>query len=202
VETVWRSRGGHAANGVEVIPAESPRVYTGDVYTEREQPYYKSSCTKKAPADEDASRLLPPAPGFQCPVARRWPGRCPLLLGCVVKYHTPAESRTFGGLGTELATFGQLRADGAADLTRGGGPYACPRSGWLLACPHEPDEGRREGSLVKSAAALVTARSSAAPETSCPSRQPTGAGPAGAGASAGAEAWPPCRRRVRPGGPP
>ena len=36
-------------------------------------------------------------------------------------------------------------------------------SGWLLACPHEPDEGRREGSLAKSAAALVTAWSSAAP---------------------------------------
>ena len=46
-------------------------------------------------------------------------------------------------------------------------------SGWLLACPHEPDEGRREGSLVKSTAALVTAWSSAAPEL-CPSRQPTG----------------------------
>ena len=52
--------------------------------------------------------------------------------------------------------------DGAADLTRGGGPYACPRSGWLLACPREPDVGRREGSLVKSAAVLVTAWVSAA----------------------------------------
>jgi len=37
---------------------------------------------------------------------------------------------------------------GAAARTLVGG------SGWLLACPHEPDVGRREGSLVKSAAAL------------------------------------------------
>ena len=28
------------------------------------------------------------------------------------------------------------------------------RSGWLLACPHQPDLGHREGSLVKSTAAL------------------------------------------------
>jgi hypothetical protein len=36
---------------------------------------------------------------------------------------------------------------------RGGGAYACWRIGLAWACPHEPDEGRREGSLVKSAAA-------------------------------------------------
>jgi hypothetical protein len=64
-------------------------------------------------------------------------------------------------------TAGQLRADGAAGLTRGGGGAAARTlvcgSGWLLACPHEPDEGRREGSLVKSAAALATAATSAPP---------------------------------------
>ena len=43
---------------------------------------------------------------------------------------------------------------GAADLIRGGGSYACPRSGCLLACPLQPDTSRREGSLVKSAVAL------------------------------------------------
>ena len=57
----------------------------------------------------------------------------------------------------------KLRTDGAADLTRGGGPYACPRIGLASACPHEPDQGRSEGSLVKSAAALATSRFSAAP---------------------------------------
>ncbi len=31
------------------------------------------------------------------------------------------------------------------------GPYACLRIGLASACPHEPDEGRREGSPVKSA---------------------------------------------------
>jgi len=36
-----------------------------------------------------------------------------------------------------------------------------------------PDEGRREGSLVKSAAALATARLQRPPKL-CPSRQPTG----------------------------
>lgn len=47
--------------------------------------------------------------------------------------------------------------EGAAARTHAGG------SGWLLACPHELDVGRREGFLVKSAVALVTAWSSAAP---------------------------------------
>ena len=73
----------------------------------------------------------------------------------------------------------RFRADGAVDLIRGGGPYACLRIGLASACPHEPDEGRREGSHVKSAAASVTAWSSAAPEL-CPSRQPTGVGPVAA----------------------
>src|ERR1700761_9825917 len=43
---------------------------------------------------------------------------------------------------------------GTADLIRGGGSYACLRSGCLLACPLRPDTSRREGSLVKSAVAL------------------------------------------------
>ena len=66
----------------------------------------------------------------------------------------------------DTVTARQLRAGGAADLTRGGGPYAVRGSGWLLACPYEPDEGRREGSLVKSVAARVTAWASAAPKVS------------------------------------
>ena len=74
---------------------------------------------------------------------------------------------------------GQFRADGAADLTRGGGPYAGLRIGLASGLPAMPDEGRREGSLVKSAAALATAWASATPSYS-PSRQPTGTGPAGA----------------------
>jgi hypothetical protein len=41
----------------------------------------------------------------------------------------------------------------AVDLTRGGGPYACARIGLASRLPAMPDEGRREGSLVKSAAA-------------------------------------------------
>lgn len=72
-------------------------------------------------------------------------------------------------------------------------------SGWLLACPHEPDEGRREGSLVKFAAAPVTAWVIAAPKL-CLSRQVTGVGAAGVGASAGAPTSAPCRRRERPRG--
>jgi hypothetical protein len=74
------------------------------------------------------------------------------------------------------------------------------RSGWLLACPHEPDMGHREGSLVKSAAALELLTGASAGTS--PSRQPTGVGAAVAGASAGAEASAPWRRCVRPGGPP
>jgi hypothetical protein len=60
----------------------------------------------------------------------------------------------------------QLGADGAADLTRGGGPYACLRIGLASCLPAMPDEGRREGSLVKSVAALTTSWFSAAPPTS------------------------------------
>ena len=52
------------------------------------------------------------------------------------------------------ATGGLQAAHGTADLTRGGGSYAWPRSGCLLACPLQPDTSRREGSLVKSAVAL------------------------------------------------
>ena len=53
--------------------------------------------------------------------------------------------------------------NGAADLTRGGGSYACPRSGCLLACPLQPDTSRREGSLVKSAVAMVRLESLCGP---------------------------------------
>ena len=77
-----------------------------------------------------------------------------------------------------MATVRQLRTDGAADLTRGGGPYACPRIGLASACPHVPDVGRREGSLVKSDAALVTAWSSAAPESAFRASRPAPARPA------------------------
>ena len=59
--------------------------------------------------------------------------------------------------GVALSFSGRLkrtvRSHGAVDLTRGGGPCACRRIGLASACPHEPDEGRREDSLVKSAAA-------------------------------------------------
>ena len=48
-------------------------------------------------------------------------------------------------------------------MTRGGGPYACLRIGLASRLPAMPDEGRREGSLVKSAAAWTTSSGSAAP---------------------------------------
>jgi hypothetical protein len=51
------------------------------------------------------------------------------------------------------ATSGRFHADGVVDLTRGGGPYACARIGLASRLLAMPDEGRREGSLVKSAAA-------------------------------------------------
>jgi hypothetical protein len=38
----------------------------------------------------------------------------------------------------------------AADLTRGGGPYAWSRIRLASRLPRLPNEGRREGSLVKS----------------------------------------------------
>jgi hypothetical protein len=72
-----------------------------------------------------------------------------------------------------------VHADGAADLTRGGGPYACARIGLASRLPALPNEGRREGSLVKSAAAQTASVGSAGP-CPCLSRQPTGVrGPAG-----------------------
>lgn len=46
-------------------------------------------------------------------------------------------------------------------------------SGWLLACPQKPDEGRRERSLVKSAAASDLLTVPARPHRQRSSRQPT-----------------------------
>ena len=62
----------------------------------------------------------------------------------------------------------------AVDFIRGGGSYACPRSGCLLACPLQPDRSRREGSLVKSTVALVAWSRTAARAEPSFSRQPTG----------------------------
>ena len=59
-------------------------------------------------------------------------------------------------------------------MIRGGGSYACPRSGCLLACPLQPDTSRREGSLVKSAVALIAWSRTAARVCTPSSRQPTG----------------------------
>ena len=59
---------------------------------------------------------------------------------------------------------GQSRADGAADLTRGGCQYACARIGLASRLPAMPDEGRREGSLVKSAAAWRTSSGFCGPD--------------------------------------
>jgi hypothetical protein len=50
-------------------------------------------------------------------------------------------------------TRGQSRSDIVTDLTRGAGVYACARIGLASRLPAMPDEGRREGSLVKFAAA-------------------------------------------------
>src|SRR6266567_4718618 len=102
---------------------------------------------------------------------RSVPRTCQLLsdLGrvwCPFAISTPAQAVT-----------SLLRANGVADLTRGGGPYACLRIGLASACPHEPDEGRREGSHVKSAAASVTAWSSAAPEFALRASPPASARP-------------------------
>jgi hypothetical protein len=92
----------------------------------------------------------------------------------------------------------QISADGVADFTRGGGPYACLRIGLASACPQEPDEGRREGSLVKSAAARTAFLVSSGPDSPCPSRQPTGTRRRRSGSVSGAAACAPCRRRGRP----
>lgn len=57
-------------------------------------------------------------------------------------------------------------------------------SGLALVCPREPDEGRREGSLVKSAAGSPVTFGTAAPKDAYASRQPIGTGSAGAGVPA------------------
>ena len=92
---------------------------------------------------------------------------------------------------------GYSHADRAADLIRGGGPYACARIGLASRLPAMPDEGRREGSLVKSAAAWTTSSGSAAPWF-CLSRQPTGVRGQPGGSGAGARLSRPSRRRERP----
>ena len=86
------------------------------------------------------------------------------------------------------------------DLTRGDGPYACWRIGLASACPRWPDEGHREGSLVKSGRGPGTFSVDCGPEVFRSSRQPTGVGPAVAGAAAGAKARVPRRRCERPRG--
>jgi hypothetical protein len=93
-----------------------------------------------------------------------------------------AESRMHGGVAAE----GQSRAHGATDLTRGGGSTLVRGLGWLLACPRLPNEGRREGSLVKSAAAWATspAFSGPAPLPFAPAGRVPEAGRAGASAGA------------------
>ena len=48
-------------------------------------------------------------------------------------------------------------------------------SGWLLACPREPDVGHREGSLVKSRRGPGTFLVDGGPKVFRFSRQPTGA---------------------------
>ncbi len=96
----------------------------------------------------------------------------------------------------------RLCGDGVPDLTRGGGSYACPRSGCPPGWPLQPDRSRREGSLVKSGTALSFFTLNGGPHPSVFPRQPTGVGAAVARALAGAKASAPWRRRERPSGPP
>jgi len=76
------------------------------------------------------------------------------------------------------------------------------RSGWLLACPHWPDLGRREGSLVKSAAPLELLAWPEARKVFAFRASRPALGPPQRELWRERRRWPPWRRRERPGGPP
>src|SRR5262245_39575739 len=95
-----------------------------------------------------------------------------------------------------------LSADGAADLTRGDGPYAVLAIGLASGLPALARSGPSRGFPCQIRRGLWNLWAAAVRRYFCLSRQPTGVGATVAGAPAGAEACAPWRRRERPGGPP